>query len=244
MTNRSGSVIGKRILLSIVIIPLCATASAESKWKVTPAADLVSSYVWRGAYQTGTSFQPALTISYGEGLSLGAWGSTDFSVAGQSELGIAKEVDFTLGYSTAGFGIALTDYWWAGEGTRYGHYKAAHFLEGTLSYSLGECFNIAWNTMIMEGDGGAEGYKQLYSTYVKADWNFETNGVACTLSAGVSPWTGIYHRPETSGFALSTLSFKASKELKVSESLSLPLFAETIFAPNQDNLFLVVGISF
>lgn len=39
--------------------------------------DLVSSYVWRGFYQTGASFQPTLGFGIG-GFSITAWGSTDF----------------------------------------------------------------------------------------------------------------------------------------------------------------------
>ena len=39
--------------------------------------DLVSSYVWRGFYQTGVSFQPTLGLGIG-GFSLTSWGSTDF----------------------------------------------------------------------------------------------------------------------------------------------------------------------
>ncbi|GHT37079.1 hypothetical protein FACS189435_1300 [Bacteroidia bacterium] len=228
-------------------------AGAQSKWEVAPAADLVSSYVWRGVYQTGASFQPALNVSYG-GLSLGFWGSTDFASAGVASIGgIPKEFDFTLGYSANGFSISATDYWWAGEGSKYGSYRAFHFIEGSIGYSFGS-FGLSWNTMLKEGEGevageiGGEnsGYKQQYSTYVAAAYDFEVGGaggVACTASIGVSPWTGIYHKEDTKGFAVSTISLKASKEIKVTDSFSLPVFAEAIFAPNQDNVFLVFGIN-
>ena len=56
--------------------------------------DLVSSYVWRGFYQTGVSFQPTLGFGIG-GFSLTAWGSTDFDGTSSSEGEAAKEIDLT-----------------------------------------------------------------------------------------------------------------------------------------------------
>jgi hypothetical protein len=244
MANRLDLLNTRKALLALVIASFCfLNASGETKWKVSTGAELVSSYVWRGVYQTGVSFQPALTVSYADGLSLSAWGSTDFSTVGQADLGIAKEVDFTLGYSVAGFSIAATDYWWAGEGTRYGHHKAAHFIEATLGYAT-DRFGISWNTMLQEGNGGDSDYKQLYSTYIQGDLNFDVSGVACTLSAGISPWTGIYHREGTTDFALNVISLTATKEVKISEDFSLPVFARITSAPNQDNLFFVFGLRF
>ena len=55
--------------------------------------DLVSSYVWRGFYQTGVSFQPTLGFGIG-GFSLTAWGSTDFDGTSSSDGEAAKEIDF------------------------------------------------------------------------------------------------------------------------------------------------------
>ena len=51
--------------------------------------DLVSSYVWRGFYQTGVSFQPTLWFGIG-GFSLTAWGSSDFDGTSSSDGEAAK----------------------------------------------------------------------------------------------------------------------------------------------------------
>jgi hypothetical protein len=164
-----------------------------------------------------------------------AWGSTDFAFQG-------KEVDFTVGYETGGLSIALTDYWWAGEGAPYGHYTASHWFEGAVGYSFG-ALSLSWNTMLgLDSDKNADGDQQ-YSTYVSAGYDFNVKDVAVSASIGVAPWTGIYHKEGTDGFALSTISLKAAKELKLTDSFSLPIFVETIIAPNQDNVFLVFGVS-
>jgi hypothetical protein len=232
----------KKVMLTVAFVlvaSLSVMAQEESKWEITPSADLVSSYVWRGLYQASTAFQPGLTIGYG-GLSLGAWGSTDFT-------GIGKEVDFTLGYSAGGVNIGVTDYWWSGEGSKYGDYKANHAFEGTIGYNFGESFplSLSWSTFFAGGldkvtvddKGEAE---QSFSTYISAGYDFNVKGVDVTAAIGVSPWEGLY----TDDFAVSTISLRATKEIKFSDSFSLPVFAETIVAPNQDNVFLVFGISF
>jgi len=222
------------VVLVMALIVSAPLRAQETKWEITPSADLVSSYVWRGLYQTATAFQPGLSISFA-GLSLAAWGSTDFAA-------FAKEVDFTLGYEVGGFSVAVTDYWWQGEGEKYGYYSATHHFEGTVGFSFGESFplSLGWNTMVWEADGGLEGYEQNYSTYISAAYDFSVKDVAVTVGIGVSPWEGYY----TDGLAVSTLSLRATKEVKLSDSFSLPVFAETIIAPNQDNVFLVFGISF
>ncbi|MDR1918459.1 MAG: hypothetical protein LBQ65_02290 [Tannerellaceae bacterium] len=225
------------MLLMALVISASVMAQEGSKLEITPSADLVSSYVWRGAYQTATAVQPGLTLSYG-GFSLGAWGSTDFSFQG-------KEVDFTVGYEAGGFSIAFTDYWWAGEGSSYTDYAGNHFLEGSIGFSFGEAvpLSLSWNTMLgLDSDKNGE-EKQQYSTYVSASYDFSVKDVALTASIGVAPWTGIYHKADTEGFVVSAISLKATKELKITDSFSLPIFAETIIAPNQDNVFLVFGIS-
>jgi hypothetical protein len=67
--------------------------------------------------------------------------------------------------------MGLTDYWWAGEMSPYGHYTASHFIEGAIGYHFGETFplGLSWSTMLgLDGDKNAKG-KQQYSTYVTPD---------------------------------------------------------------------------
>jgi len=229
----------KKMLFVIGISCMASSINAqeESKLTVTPSADIVSNYVWRGVYQTGAAIQPSLTFGYG-GFSLGAWGSTDFSTT-------AKEFDLSLGYQAGGFSIMATDYWWAGEGAKYGDYSSNHYLEGSVGYSFGEdCpLSITWSTMLgFDGDKDASGDQQ-FSTFVELGYDVNVDGVLFTPSIGVSPWTGMYHKAGTDGFALCTVSLKASKEVEITDKFSLPIFGQVVIAPNQDNVFLVFGVS-
>ena len=64
----------------------------------TVQGDLLSSYLWRGFYQTGASFQPTFAFSVA-GFSLTAWGSTDFDGYKSSEGAANKEIDLTAAYT-------------------------------------------------------------------------------------------------------------------------------------------------
>ena len=81
------------------------TAKAQDKVEASVGVDLVSGYVWRGQDLGGVSLQPNASIAY-KGFSLGAWGSVGI------ESSDTKEFDLILGYSTGGFSISVTDYWY------------------------------------------------------------------------------------------------------------------------------------
>ncbi|MFA6766994.1 MAG: TorF family putative porin [Parabacteroides sp.] len=222
----------------LLIMSYSVFAQDKKKFTVTPGADIVSSYVWRGMYQTGASVQPSLSLS-GAGLLLTAWGSTDFSNA--SDEYKAKEFDLTCGYGIGRFNMAVTDYWWSGEGSRYGNYSNSHYFEGTLGFTLGEKFplSLTWNTMFAGGDKNEDGDLQ-YSTFIEAKYSVNVNGIELSPSIGISPWTGLY----SDGFGLNSISLKAKKDIVITDKYSLPLFAQVIAAPEHDNVFLILGISF
>lgn len=79
----------------------------------TVQGDFLSSYLWRGFYQTGASFQPTLAFSVA-GFSLTAWGSTDFDGYKSSEGAANKEIDLTAAYTfgNSGLTLSIADLWW------------------------------------------------------------------------------------------------------------------------------------
>lgn len=220
------------VCATAMLMSLPVEAQEEKRFTVTPSADLVSSYVWRGMYQTGPAFQPGICMSV-SGLSLSAWGSTDFDGA--------KEFDVTLGYEAGGFSIAVTDYWWSGEGARYGRYSTDHFFEGTVGYNFGDSFplSLTWNTMFAGGDKDEDGDRN-FSTYIEAAYSLDIMGVGVTPAIGITPWEGMYG----SGFGVPSISLKVNKDVRITDSFSLPLFTQAIVSPEHDDVFLVFGISF
>ena len=226
----------KKIIFTLIIV--LATSVVKSQGvDFSLGADLVSSYVWRGAYQTSATVQPAMGLSV-SGFSLSAWGSIPV-------MGEAKEVDFTAAYKIAGLSFAVTDYWWAGEGAykyfMYESRRTAHLFEGAIGYTLPvEKFplSISWNTMFAGGDYLADG-DRAYSSYASISLPFSIKTVDLGLSVGITPWKSIY----AEDFSVIHIGLKAAKEVKVTDGFSIPVYGEIIVNPRNEDIFFVCGIS-
>ena len=220
-----------------MVIFAVGTAKAQ-KAEFSLGADIVSSYVWRGAYQTSAAIQPAAGVSV-SGFSLSAWGSIPVT-------GVAKEVDFTASYEISGLTIAITDYWWAGEDVykyfMYESKRTEHFFEGTIEYTLPiEKFplSVSWNTMFAGGDYLSNG-DRAYSTYITASYPFKIQSVDLGFSVGLTPWESIY----AEDFSVIHVGLKAAKDIKITDSFSLPIFGEVMANPRSEDIFFVFGVSF
>jgi hypothetical protein len=230
----------KKFILMAALFSLAATTKAQ---EFSLGADVVSSYVWRGANLGGTSIQPSLGFSAGN-FSIGAWGSVN-AVDFQSY----KELDLTASYSFAGISIAVTDYWIAPEGTSsYFNYDknkgTAHTFEGTLGYTFPmEKFplSLSWSTNFAGFDGVKSNGKTAWSSYFELSYPFTVKNVSLTAALGLTPWETDYYA--SGGFSVINLSLKAVKEIKIGEFV-LPVFAQFILNPRIENTFLVFGISF
>lgn len=225
-------------LTSLMMASAATTINAQDKAEFSIGADVVSSYVWRGVYQTGVSVQPGMEISY-KGFSLGAWGSTDFD--------LFKEVDFSLGYSTGGFSATVTDYWWDGQFSRYGgDYDNSHRLEGTLAYTFCEVFPLtaSWSTFFL-GEDEKENGDRAYSTYVELAYPFSIGEIDLLASVGAAPWTSPTWLPtDNTGFQVANISLAAAKEIEVTEKYSIPVFIQLSLNPAMEDIQFIFGISF
>ena len=230
----------KKIVYILIVVLAIGTAKAQDV-EFTVGADVVSSYIWRGGYGSGASIQPSVGLSV-IGFSFSAWGSTPFE--GSTAY---KEVDFTASYEIAGLTIALTDYWWEGEGVgkyfMYESKKTDHLFEATLEYTLPiEQFplSLSVNTMFAGADHIKANGDRAYSTYISAAYPFSVNSVDLSASIGLTPSEGIY----AEDFSVVNIGLKASKEQKITDSFSLPVFGEIITNPRSEETFFVFGISF
>ncbi len=202
---------------------------------VSVGADIISKYIWRGQDCGGASVQPSISLAK-YGFSLTAWGSVGF----QSK--DILELDLTLGYETGGFSIALTDYWFDYDnGTRYFEYGAhstSHIFEATVGYDFG-FFALNWNTYF-GGDDYKENGKRAYSSYAEAIVPFRLGGFDFAAELGMTPWEGDYAQ----SLNVVNISLGATKDIKVTESFNIPLFAKLTFNPNQDKAYFSFGLSF
>lgn len=223
-------------IISIAFAAVFASTTAVSAQEFSLGADIVSRYVWRGMDQaSGASFQPSLGFSWGD-FSIGAWGST--SIANLE----AKEVDLSIGYSHGGFSATFTDYFWAGESASYGYYNDDHYFELALGYSFEKVpLSISWATMLFGGETAelnADG-DRMFSTYINLGYEFELAGVSFAPAIGINPWESQF----SDEFDIMDITLTASKELKITESFTLPIFSQLIISPACDKTYLVFGLS-
>ena len=191
-----------------------STMMAQDKVEASVGADLVSGYIWRGQNLGGVS----------------AWGSVGI------ESKDAKEFDLTLGYSIGGFSVSITDYWFDKTYTgdvdeygkeiyttnkyfQYGAYSTAHVFEAQVGYDFGP-LAVNWYTNFAGADGVKENGKRAYSSYL-------------ALSA-----------PFKLGFCVTDISLGASKEIKITDSFSVPTFAKVTVNPRTEGAYFAFGLSF
>lgn len=237
----------KKVLLLLPAVFVMELTSgvihAQPQTEISIGGDLVSTYVWRGVYQSGFSLQPEIGLSVG-GFTVGVWGSTD--------LDNFKEVDLSVGYSVRGFSVGVTDYWWGGQRlgdgrfAPYFKYGDTHYFEGALAYEFGEKFplGISWSTMFAGADKKENG-DRAWSSYVELAYPFSVGSVELTAAAGAAPWAAPAWLPGGyDGFQISNVSLKASRAIPVSEKYEIPLFVQLAVNPQLNYMNLVIGLSF
>jgi len=229
----------KTILLAIGFVA-SATAFGQEKVETTIAADVVSQYIWRGQDLGHVSVQPTLGVSY-KGLSLTAWGSVGLTDANDT-----KEFDLTASYTLGGFNIGITDYWF-NDGLdpdaryfKYGAHSTNHLFEATVGYDFGPVA-LQWYTNFAGNDGVNKDGKRAYSSYFEANVPFRLGGAEWTATAGAVPFATTSYA--TTGFAVTNLALKATKSIKVTDSFSLPLFAQVAANPCSGCAYLVLGFT-
>lgn len=225
-------------LLAIGLIATATTAKAQDNVEATVSADVVSQYVWRGQLCGEASVQPTLGVAY-KGLSLTAWGSTEISNFGNS-----KEIDLTLAYSIGGFNVGVTDYWFNSPNEKYFCYEAhetSHVFEANIGYDFGP-IALQWYTNFAGNDGVNKDGDRAYSSYVEASAPFKLGGLDWTATLGAVPYATTSYS-KANGFAVTNVSLRASKDIKITNSFSVPLFAQVAANPSSQKAYFVVGFT-
>lgn len=222
-------------------------------------AELVTSYLWRGQYNGGLSFQPTVSVGY-EGqntaLSVGAWaslGASDWRFKkgepyytvtnedGEEEYDgtpntyFIPELDLFANFDFFGASIGATYYQFFSwmENTR--KFDPNYQLEVTFQYSLEHFLDIPlyiqWNTMVAATEFD---HKDLasYASYLELGYQ-HTFPYDITLAGkiGMSPWQNdVYYN---SRFAVVNLDLRLEKAWEF-DACQLTLFAEGSINPHME----------
>ncbi|MFW5830924.1 MAG: TorF family putative porin [Prolixibacteraceae bacterium] len=211
-------IIAASLLMLIVFTP---RVNAQ-EWST--GVDLYSSYVWRGTNFSGPSLQPYVDFTAG-GFSVGAWGSQGYDGFQEMDLYLSYGFDF-------GLSLGLTDYYYPG--TEYFDYSTetgAHALEINAGFEAGGV-SLSANYILNEAGGAASAGGDMY---------FEAGVAAGSVDLFVGAGDG-WHTPDGE-FGVCNVGLGTSKEVKITDSFSLPVSGSVILNPTTEQFFIVVGIS-
>ncbi|MBQ6768667.1 MAG: hypothetical protein IJP46_08410 [Prevotella sp.] len=225
------------MILAVLSMGSMSRTHAQSEVECHLKADLVSNYIWRGFDLGHVSLQPELSVGW-QGLSLAAWGSV-----GLSDKDDPREIDLTLSYETGGLSVGIIDYWNDENGNRYFNYKKGetwHTFEGFVCYDFGPV-SASWQTFFAGKDYQEDDGKRAYSSYFELSAPFRLATCDWDATVGLIPWKSYYY--ETSGFSLTNLSLRATKDIQITNSFSLPLFGQLIANPASQHFYFVFGFT-
>ncbi len=244
-------------ILFLAISNLTAISSfAQTEREENPysvSLDFASRYVWRGTdFGASPSLQPGLEYTY-KGLSIGAWGAFTTNLTG------AQELDLYIGYTFLNdmISFTVTDYFFPDETAANDHYfdyredYTDHIFEASLSFNgtedlpLGVLFasNVyGADAKRLNDDGSIAGNQ--FSSYAELSYSFKH----INLFAGLNLTAADTDKGEA-GFYGDDLGFvnigcTVSKDIKISDSFTVPLSVSLINNPQSEKIFLVAIISF
>ena len=188
------------------------SAKAEVSFAYDAGADIVSSYLWRGQYLGGLSFQPNLAVGYdGEksSLRIGAWGNvgaSDYMFRKDAGDGtgftrFVPEVDIVGQFSALGLSVGFNHYSYC-DGSNFFSWKQADLFDENgevktttttevwAGYNFGYFFGnragayINWYTTVAGGDFN---YDEATDTYKRAYSSYmEVGYEMCFENVGIT----------------------------------------------------------
>ena len=226
----------KKILMITASVLLLMTFIPNVKaQEVSAGLDIYSSYVWRGIkFGEGAAFQPSVEFSAG-GFALGAWGSYCVSDNEAAEADLYASYGFDLGESGS-LSFTVTDYYFPGTTAEPTSWMKSenHFFEPMIGLGVGP---VSFTAAYMFYDGAGKDGAASGDLYLEA--GVTAGPVDITLGGG----NGAYSMKDDAGFDICNIGISTSKEIKITDSFSLPLSGAVILNPSYESFHIVVGIS-
>lgn len=218
------------VLLLMTFIPVANAQEEEEASKWNAGLDIYSSYIWRGLkFGTGAAFQPSVDFTAG-GFTIGAWGSFSTGDTEAAEVDLYATYALNLGEKAA-LSLTVTDYYFPGSEYFNGD---SHFIEPMVNLGLG---NLSLTAAYMIYNSAPNGSGDLYFQA-----GYAAGPVSITLGGGNGQYS-LEDENEEDKFAISNIGIGTSKEIKITDSFSLPISGSIILNPSTEQLFVVVGIS-
>ncbi len=240
----------RRIVVSITALAMAFStpvSHAQEKpggVRFSGGTDLVSTYLWRGVYESGPAFQPVLTLTAGN-FSATAWGSVDFDNK-------YKEMDLTLAYTLGPVTLSLADLYWTGHADdRYFIFddRSPHRIEVGASWVVSEKVpvTLSWYTILFGAADVNDKGERAYASYFEVAYPFRVKTVDLKAGVGVVPWNAAAtYATGDRGFCVQNVFLNAGKSwnIKGADSMSIGFSTELSWNPALEDVNFVGRISF
>ena len=113
--------------------------------------------------------------------------------------------------------------------------------EANIGYDFGLCA-LQWYTNFAGNDGVNKSGDRAYSSYVELSAPFKLGGADWTAAVGAVPYATSFYG-EAGGFAVTNVSLKASKDINITKTFSVPVFAGIYANPSTEKAYLAFGFT-
>ena len=110
-----------------------------------------------------------------------------------------------------------------------------------MGYDFGFA-SLQWYTNFAGADGTNKDGERAYSSYVEANVPFKLAGCDWNATVGAVPYATSFYA-DASNFAVTNVSLKASKDIKITDSFSVPVFAAVTANPSTEKAYFVFGLT-
>ena len=220
------------VLFFMVPVPVCAQDDVVSSFQT----ELSSRYSWRGIDYGTPMASGTLDIGW-KGIHLEAFGGSAFG----NGAGV-YEIDMTAYFELGNFCFGVTDYWLNTDNPRYFRFsmpETGHLWEAYAEYYSG-AVSVGWYTFFAGQDRDEDDNKQ-WSSYIElTSAGLELAGLTWQAQLGIVPWSTDFYG--TSGFAVSNVGLRVSRDILSSDRLSMPVYMQFTANPVVESLYFSMGL--
>lgn len=235
--------------LMMSVLVMAEGDNGKAKFTYEAGAEVVSSFIWRGLYNGGLSFQPCASVGFVSNsdkvkFKVEAWGNVGASDwkfrkgfdlledGSDPNTYFVPEFDLTAELQVYGLVLGATHYYYFGgksffssrneEGGSQTEIKVG-LRFGDFCKASGLYFD--WNMMVAGNDVNPKTHKRAWSTYIDLGYEAEfEHDITLDICVGLTPWRSLYTDYKGT-IAVNNISLRFGKTWSVADVVDIELFA-------------------
>ena len=240
--------------------------SPKARFTYEAGAEVVSSYIWRGLYNGGLSFQPSVSVGFVSHtdkvkFDINVWGNIGASDwkfrKGQPNPDaegynpntyFVPEVDFTATLRVYGLVLGATHYYYFGGKPFFSKLEdeGGSQTEVMVGLRFGDFCEakglyVDWHMIVAGNDVNPTNGKRAWSTYYELGYEAEfEHDITASIAVGFTPWRSLYTDYEGK-FAVNNIALRIGKTWNVADIVDIELFGSgslNTYEVNKDNCFV------